>query len=112
MVINNCLVRLLLICLITAVNTPPKGGSIEISLKENNDNIILTIADSGIGIPQDLLEKVKERFFRVDASRHTAGHGLGLSIVNAAATLHQGNLILENNNPGLKATLTLHGLLN
>jgi signal transduction histidine kinase len=88
-----------------------KDGRIEISLQEKGDDILFIIADNGVGIPSELLEKAKERFFRVDASRHTAGHGLGLSIVNAVAFLHRGDLLLEDNAPGLKATLILHGIL-
>jgi signal transduction histidine kinase len=90
----------------------PKGGRIEVRLEREGNKILLTVADSGIGIPAELLEKVKERFFRMDTSRHTAGHGLGLSIVNAVAVLHQGALALEDNFPGLKATLTLQGAIN
>ena len=86
----------------------PTGGRLDVQLEQKNNQILLTVADNGIGIPNELLGKVKERFFRVDTSRHTAGHGLGLSIVNAVAVLHQGELTLEDNAPGLKAILTLH----
>jgi signal transduction histidine kinase len=82
-----------------------RGGSITISLQVVDACIYLTIADTGIGIDGALLDKVSERFFRVDGSRHEEGYGLGLSLVKAVAALHHGRLILEQNNPGLRASL-------
>ncbi|NDF12348.1 MAG: sensor histidine kinase [Proteobacteria bacterium] len=84
----------------------PAEGTIKVSLSAEKP-ITLTVADNGVGVPEELLEKVKERFFRADASRNTNGHGLGLSLVNAVAILHQGHLVLEDNHPGLKAKLIL-----
>lgn len=87
----------------------PEGGHIKVRLQRDGDDILFTISDNGIGIPPGLLEKAKDRFFRVDSSRNTEGHGLGLSIVNAVAFLHHGSLVLEDNAPGLRVILTLHG---
>ncbi|MCE3233683.1 MAG: two-component sensor histidine kinase, partial [Rickettsiaceae bacterium] len=67
--------------------------------------IICTFADSGPGIPPEFREKVKERFFRMDVSRNTEGTGLGMSLVDAVAKLHNGRLELDDNNPGLKVSL-------
>lgn len=74
-----------------AVNYTDPNGKIEINLLENNEQTILSIKDNGIGIPEDDLERIFERFYRVDKarSRVTGGTGLGLSIVrNLIATLN------------------------
>lgn len=84
-----------------------EGGTISVQLQKLRDNVTLTVTDNGSGIPQELLEKAKERYFRVDESRHSKGYGLGLSLVNAVAALHRGTLTLENSHPGLKAVLIL-----
>jgi signal transduction histidine kinase len=59
-----------------------------------------------------MLDKVTERFFRADASRHLPGSGLGLSLVEAIAKLHNGSLVLENTFPGFKATLVIAAAAN
>lgn len=83
------------------------GGTIKVALEQVGDQIRLTVADRGCGIPPGLMHKAKERFVRGDDSRHTKGYGLGLSLVAAVATLHQGELRLADHAPGLMATLTL-----
>lgn len=92
-----------------AIKYTPEKGTITVSLSYFHSNganeIQCIVADNGPGIPEALLEKAKERFFRLDKSRHTEGTGLGLSLVKAVAGLHQGELLLEDNAPGLKATL-------
>lgn len=92
-----------------AIKYTPEGGEIQVALRQEGNDIIITLADNGPGIPEHLLEKAKERFFRVDESRNTPGSGLGLSLVNAVAGLHHGSLKLEDNHPGLRVVLTLSG---
>ena len=59
----------------------PSGGRIELSLKTHGSEAHLIVRDSGIGIPQEKLQRVFERFFRADASRtQVDGSGLGLAI--------------------------------
>lgn len=69
-------------------------GSVDIELKKENDQVILSIKDTGIGIPAEYRERVFERFFRVDASRSkaTGGTGLGLSIVKHVASAHNARI--------------------
>src|SRR5690606_7976041 len=67
----------------------------------------LSVADRGMGIPADERTRVLERFVRLEASRNTPGSGLGLSLVAAVARLHGGRLDLEDNEPGLRAVLSL-----
>ena len=92
-----------------AIKYTPTDGEIKVSLRQEGGHVVIVIADNGPGIPEPLLDKVKERFFRVDESRNTPGTGLGLSLVNAVAGLHHGTLVLEDNKPGLRVTLTISG---
>jgi signal transduction histidine kinase len=52
-------------------------------------------------------ERATERFFRAESARNTTGSGLGLALVAAVASLHNGNLILRDNSPGLRAVMSL-----
>lgn len=66
------------------------GGSVSVEVKDAEDQVILTVSDTGIGIPQEHRERVFERFYRVDKShsKEVGGTGLGLSIVKHSARLH------------------------
>ena len=63
--------------------------------------IILTVTDNGPGIAKEDRARVLQRFVRLDKSRNQPGSGLGLSLVNAVATLHDATITLGDNNPGL-----------
>jgi signal transduction histidine kinase len=65
------------------------------------------VADHGPGIPEADRGRAVERFVRLEASRTRPGSGLGLSLAAAVATLHGGELRLDDNAPGLRATLIL-----
>jgi signal transduction histidine kinase len=71
------------------------------------DRILLTVTDSGPGIPEADRSRVVERFVRLEQSRSKPGSGLGLSLVSAVARLHGGELTLEDNHPGLKSIIAL-----
>jgi len=90
-----------------AVKYTPAGGVIAIVLRQENGVIECIVADTGPGIPEAYYDKVKERFFRMEASRTSPGTGLGLSLADAVARLHRGTLVFEDNHPGLKVTLRL-----
>lgn len=80
-----------------AYNKP--GGSVNVSLEKTPENKIqLTVADTGIGIAEEHLGRVFERFYRVDKShsKETGGTGLGLSIVKHAALMHDAVLSIES----------------
>jgi len=68
------------------------------TLREENRNAVLEVADTGIGIAKEEQERIFERFYRVDASRsaENGGTGLGLSIVKHGAALHEGKVSLES----------------
>jgi signal transduction histidine kinase len=81
------------------------GGKIEIRTFGDNGRAVLEVADRGPGIPEGDRETVLNRFVRLEASRTTTGNGLGLSLVRAIARRHNGSLVLEDNNPGLRVRL-------
>jgi signal transduction histidine kinase len=68
---------------------------------------VISVGDRGPGIPAADRERVLKRFVRLEESRTLPGTGLGLSLVAAVARLHGGELVLEDNQPGLRAVLSL-----
>jgi len=77
----------------------PKGGTISLGCKASDQNTnVITISDTGVGIPANELEKIKERFYRIsrDRSRETGGSGLGLSIIDSIIAIHHGKLVIES----------------
>jgi len=74
------------------------GGSVEISVREVDGSVALTVQDTGIGIPSRELPRIFERFYRVDRarSRETGGTGLGLAIVKHVAENHGGSVTVES----------------
>ena len=91
-----------------ALKFTPVRGTIAITARRlDADTVAVVVADNGPGIPEHERTRVIERFYRVDASRGTPGVGLGLSVVSAVARLHGGGLTLEDNHPGLRATMRL-----
>jgi signal transduction histidine kinase len=93
-----------------APDTPPLNGvqpEIVVKAAGDGDRILLTVADNGPGIPADDRTRAVERFVRLEQSRSLPGSGLGLSLANAVARLHGGELRLEDNVPGLRSVLAL-----
>jgi signal transduction histidine kinase len=82
-------------------------AEILVSAREDGGRIMLSVADRGPGIPESDRERVVERFVRLEQNCQEPGSGLGLSLAAAVAHLHAGELKLEDNAPGLKATLSL-----
>jgi two-component system phosphate regulon sensor histidine kinase PhoR len=81
-----------------AVQYTPAGGHIVASAERGGDEIVFTVADNGIGIPQAEQERIFERFYRVDEgrSREVGGTGLGLSIARHIAEAHGGRVWVES----------------
>lgn len=75
-----------------------RGGSVSVGVKNENEFAVLTITDTGIGIPAEHQERIFERFYRVDKShsKEIGGTGLGLSIVKHAAKLHNAEIELHS----------------
>ena len=77
-----------------AIRYTPDGGSIAMHWEENNHEAVFSVIDTGLGIEQHHIDRLTERFYRVDRSRsrETGGTGLGLSIVKHILSRHQGRL--------------------
>ncbi len=75
-----------------------KDGSVTIEVKNEDDRAVLSVSDTGIGIPEDQHDRIFERFYRVDKmrSKEVGGTGLGLSIVKHSAMLHNAEIKLES----------------
>ncbi len=78
---------------------------ITISLSQQNQRAYIEITDNGPGIDESDRERVCQRFVRLDASRSQQGAGLGMSLIKAVVSLHNGEMHLTDNKPGLKITL-------
>ncbi len=93
-----------------AIKYTPDGGHVAISVERQNGTALVEVKDSGIGIPKQDLDKIFDRFYRVDKarSREMGGTGLGLSIAKWIAELHRGTISVESEmNKGSKFTVRL-----
>jgi signal transduction histidine kinase len=94
-----------------AIRYAPEGTDIELCVEHRDSETRVSVRDTGLGVPDELLPRLAQPFFRVDDSRDatTGGVGLGLAIAQRAVQLHHGTLAAENAHPGLRVTLTLPG---
>ena len=85
-----------------AIKYNKKDGKIELKAVENRNSLVLYIQDSGVGISQDDLPFVFERFYRADKSRNSKnqGTGIGLAVVKELMEAHQGKIEVESNESG------------
>ena len=88
-----------------AIKHSPTGASIGLVTSKSPRAIAVAVNDSGPGIPTEERVRVFQRFYRLERSRSTPGSGLGLSLVEAIAALHQISIELIDNAPGLRVTL-------
>ena len=90
--------RAILNLLDNAINYTNQNGKVEIYSEKKTDKVEISIADTGIGIPQEHLKRIFERFYRVDKarSRELGGTGLGLSIVKHVMNIHHGSVLVES----------------
>lgn len=81
-----------------AIKYNRKGGSVDVTVAREGEQITLTVRDTGIGIPEEHHGRIFERFYRVDKShsKEVGGTGLGLSIVKHAARLHEATVDLKS----------------
>jgi signal transduction histidine kinase len=87
-------------------HTPP-GTQITVAAEAGADWIRLSVADDGPGVAAEDWPRIVRRFARLDASRTRPGHGLGLNLVAAIAAAHGGEVLIDDNRPGLRVTLLL-----
>ncbi len=85
-----------------ALKYTPEGGNVHLAMHQDKSSYVLSVSDSGCGIPAEQLELVTQRFYRGDKSRQHLGSGLGLSLVQAVADYHGAALSFANNAPGLR----------
>jgi two-component system phosphate regulon sensor histidine kinase PhoR len=81
-----------------AIKYNKENGTIDVVLENEHHHATVTITDTGIGIPEEQIDRVFERFYRVDKShsREIGGTGLGLSIVKHAAIVHNAKINVES----------------
>ena len=94
-----------------AVKFSPENGVINVSVERasheqgDTSGIAISVRDEGPGIDPSLRERVFDRFYRADASRHGQGNGLGLALVKAVSRAHDGSIALSDADPGLEVNL-------
>ena len=81
-----------------AIKYNREGGWVKVSLSRKEEEVVLCVADNGVGIPEESMAHIFERFYRVDKSHSKAsgGTGLGLSIVKHAVQYHHGSIELQS----------------
>lgn len=81
-----------------AIKYTPDGGEIHISLSEQDKNVVISVSDNGVGIPEEDLPRLFERFYRVGKDRNSdkGGTGLGLAIAKEFALAHGGDITVES----------------
>ena len=106
--------RLLVNLIDNSLKFTPAGGRVEVRVDYASDAAVLTVRDTGIGIPQDALPHVFERFYRADSARspEVDGAGLGLALVKWIAERHDGTVdIVSDEGHGTIVTVRLAATL-
>jgi signal transduction histidine kinase len=90
--------RLISNLIMNGINYTLKGGEVKVILNRNENYAVIKVQDTGIGIPENELIRIFDRFYRInsDRSRSTGGSGLGLAIVQAIVRAHKGKLNVES----------------
>lgn len=97
---SNMIDQLVWNLLDNAVKYTEPGGTIEVSVVPSGESLVLEVADTGPGLPEESLNQIFDRFARVDEAHSAEGTGLGLSIVRAIAGAHGGGVTAENRDTG------------
>ena len=92
--------RMIFNLLHNAIAYTPDGGTVSVTGGPAGSGVHLKLSDTGPGIPPDSLERVFERFVRLDPARGSGGSGLGLAIARWIAEVHGGTLGIESSGPG------------
>lgn len=102
--------RIMLNLLSNSIKFTERGGKIEVNIYEEEGRVLISVKDNGIGIPEDKLEMIFDRFTQVDNSlrRKTEGSGIGLSLVKSLVELHEGSITVRSEiGKGTEFTITL-----
>jgi signal transduction histidine kinase len=89
-----------------AVKFTPSGGKVTLAARSTEEQVVIAVQDTGIGISADELDKIFEEFYQVGASRTQEGTGLGLALTRRLVELHGGQLTVESE-PGVGSTFTV-----
>ncbi|MEI9971142.1 MAG: ATP-binding protein [Ignavibacteriota bacterium] len=103
---RSSLRRLIWTLLDNAIKYTPEGGRVDVLLERNGGHVRLRVRDTGVGIPEHLLPRVFDRFFRADPARSQPGTGLGLAIAKWIADVHRADLSVESE-PGAGSAFTI-----
>lgn len=104
---HDKIIQLITNLLSNAIKFTPSGGKISLVLQPQSDEIIITVSDTGLGIPKEDLPKIFQRFYRVKRpGKQIAGTGLGLPII-AQIVLNHGGRILVDSQPDIETTFTI-----
>jgi len=98
--------EMLLNLLGNAMKFTPRGGRVDLRARVEAGQVLVAVADTGIGIPEQDLPSLFDRFVRVEGANRTEGTGIGLSLVRELARLHQGDVEVKST-PGVGTTFTL-----
>ena len=104
---RNRLRQVLVNLLDNAIKYTPSGGRVEISAKSGGDEVVITVKDTGEGIPTEEVPRIWERLYRGDKSRSQRGLGLGLSLVRAIINAHGGGIEVQST-VGKGSNFTIH----
>ena len=92
------------------------GARVDVTVESDDDSVVVAVADTGHGVPDDRIERIFERFYKADPSRHEGSSGLGLAIAAEHAALLGGELRAANREGGglsielrLPVTRSFHG---
>ncbi|MFI5303506.1 MAG: sensor histidine kinase, partial [Nitrospiria bacterium] len=104
------LIQVLINLVSNAIKYSPKGGTVTVEARREEEDVFISVKDEGIGIPEEKQEKIFTKFFRVDSSDHReiGGTGLGLSICKEIIQLHGGRIWVESHEQeGTRFTFSL-----
>ena len=107
---EDLLAEMLANLLDNALRHTPVGTQIEVSICREGSKIIASVADNGLGVPEEERERIFQRFYRLKRSAKVEGTGLGLALVAAVATLHGSQLTVEDNAPGLRILIRFEAI--
>ena len=106
---RNKIIQVLTNLLSNAIKFTPAGGKVVLKIQQQTDEVVITVSDTGMGIPKDDLSKIFERFYRVRRQgKEIQGTGLGLPIVAQIINCHGGRIMVESElNKGTAFTVLL-----
>jgi signal transduction histidine kinase len=89
-----------------AVKYTPSGGRVDLRAEAAGSDVVITVRDTGVGVPPDELPRIWDRLYRGDKSRSERGLGLGLSLVRAVVEAHRGTVEAQSE-PGRGSAFTV-----